>query len=140
MKKQFSKSWIASRQTRKQRKYRANAGFKIRHKMLSANLSEELKKRYGRRSFAIRMGDNVKIMRGEFKGKTGKISMINLKKMRVAIEGIQFTKKDGTKINSFFYPSNLQLQEFNMDDKKRTEALNRTGKTKQENKTAEVKK
>jgi len=136
MKKEFSVSWIASKQTRKQRKYRANAGFQIRHKMMSSNLSEELRKRYSRRSFPIRMGDKVKVMAGEFKGKVGKISLINISKMKVAIEGIQFTKKDGTKINSFFHPSNLQVQELNVEDKRRIEALSRTNKAK----SSEVKK
>ena len=126
---EVSKAWIASRQTRKQRKFRANADFQTRHRMLSSNLSEELRKKYSRRSFAIRVGDKVKIMAGEFKGKMGKISLINIKKLKVAIEGIQFTKKDGTKINSMFHASKLQVQELNLEDKKRLESLQKSTKT-----------
>ena len=77
MKRKFSISWKGSKQPRKQRKYRANATLHIRHKMISSNFSKELKKRYGKRNFPIRKGDNVKIMKGEFKGKTGKIDIIN---------------------------------------------------------------
>jgi len=139
MKKQFSKSWIASRQTRKQRKYRANAGFQVRHKMMSSNLAEELRKRYSRRSVPIRMGDKVRVMAGEFRGKVGKISLISIRKMKVAIEGIQFTKKDGTKVNSFFHPSNLQIQELNTDDKKRVGFLNRKNRAKSASETKEQK-
>jgi large subunit ribosomal protein L24 len=135
MKKEFSKYWIASRQTRKQRKYRANAGFQIKHRMLASNLSEELRKKYSRRSFAIRIGDKVKIMSGEFKGKVGKISLISIKKSKVAIEGVQFTKKDGTKINSMFHCSNLQVQELNLEDKKRLESLQRSIKKPEEKET-----
>ena len=124
MKKEFSKAWIGSRQTRKQRKYRANAGTNTKRKLMSANLSEELKKKYQRKSFTVRTGDKVKVMAGEFKGKEGKLSLVDMRKMKVAIEGIQLTKKDGTKINSMFDSSKLQIQELNLTDKKREESLN----------------
>ena len=128
MKKQFSIQWRASKQIRKQRKFRANASFKIRHEFLSSNLSEELRKKYFRRSFPIRKGDMVKIMRGEYKGKSGKISLIDLKKTKVAIEGIQLTRKDGTKVNIKFPASNLQIQELNMEDKKRMDSITKLNK------------
>src|SRR3989338_8610005 len=102
MKKNFSISWKESRQPRKQRKYLAKAPLHIRHKFLASNLSKELRKKYSRRSFPARKGDNVKIMSGKFRGKTGKISGINLKKSRVSIENVQVQKKDGTKIKVYF--------------------------------------
>ncbi len=119
MKKEFSTHWKASKQPRKQRKYRAEAPLHLRRKMLGANLSKELRKKYSRRSFSLRKGDTVKIMRGEFEGKTGKIAGVNLVKLKVTIEGIQNTKKDGTKVNVIFDPSNLQIQGLNLDDKER---------------------
>ena len=125
MKKQFSKHWKSSRQPRKQRKYRANAPLHIKHKLMSANLKKDLRKKYGRRSFPLRKGDSIKIMFGEFKNKTGKIALVYLKKLRVSIEGIQRTKKDGTKINVWFDPSNLQIQELDLDDKERIRAIER---------------
>jgi len=128
MKKQFSKHWKASKQARKQRKYRANAPLHVRRKFMSANLKKELRKKYSRRSFVLRKGDSVKILRGEFKKKTGKIGSVDLKKVRVAIEGIQRTKKEGTKVNVWFAPSNLQIQELYLEDKKRMDALQRNVK------------
>lgn len=119
MKKKFSTSWIGSRQTRKQRKYRINAPLHIKHKFMSAGLDKELRKKYSRRSFPVRKGDTVKIMVGKFKKKIGKISTVNLKRLRIAIEGIQRQKKDGTKINVWFNPSNVQITELNLDDKER---------------------
>lgn len=115
MKKTFSTRWKSSKQTRKQRKYQARAPLHIRHKFLSANLSKELRKKIGRRSLELRKGDNVKIMRGEFKKKTGKILGVDLKKTRISIEGIQRKKKDGTKVNVYFHPSNLQILEIKED-------------------------
>jgi len=125
MKQKFSKQWKASKQPRKQRKYRANAPLNIRHKLISANLSKELRKKYGKRNFPIRKEDRVKIMKGEFKKKTGKIELVKLKKLKVTIEGIYRTKKDGTKVSVYFDPSNLQIQELNVEDKKRRQALER---------------
>lgn len=123
MKKKFSTKWKASKQPRKQRKYRAKAPLHSRHKLLSTNLNKELRKKYNRRSFPLRKGDTVKVMRGKFKGKSGKITIINPTKMKVAIEGIQNQKKDGTKVNVYFDPSNLQISEMILEDKKRTEAI-----------------
>jgi len=119
MKQKFSTKWISSKQARKQRKYRANAPLHLRHKFISSNLSKELRKKYGKRNFPLRKGDKVKIMRGKFSGKDGKIGSVNLKKLRVSIEGIQRQKKDGTKINVYFHPSKLQILEFSLEDKER---------------------
>ena len=125
MKKQFSKKWKASKQPRKQRKYLAEAFIHLRRKFLSANLSKELRKKYSRRSFPLRKNDSVKIMRGSFKGKKGKIEKIDYKRIRVNIEGIQKSKKDGTKVKVWFAPSKLQILELNLDDKKRKASLER---------------
>ena len=125
MKKEFSKKWKASKLPRKQRKYLANAPLHIRHKMLSSNLSKDLRKKYGKRNFPLKKGDSIRIMRGEFKSKTGKIESVDMKKLRVTIEGIYRTKKDGTKVGVYFNPSNLQIKELNLEDKKRRKAIER---------------
>lgn len=125
MKKTFSKHWKASKQPRKQRKYLAKAPLHIKHEFLSAHLSKELRKKYQRRSFPLRKGDTIKIMRGSFKGKVGKIENVDSKRTRVSIEKIQKAKKDGTKVNIFFHPSKLQIQELNLDDKERINSLER---------------
>ena len=137
MKKDFSVKWIASRQKRKQRKYRFNAPLHIRHKFLSANLSKELRKKYSKRSLPLRKGDSVKIMRGKFQGKTGKITKVDLKRMKVSVENIQMQKKDGTKVNVWLDPSKLQITDLNLEDKKRIEKLK---KEKAEEKNASEKK
>ncbi len=133
MKKRFSRAWIKSKKARKQRKYRYNIPLYIKHKLLGANLSKELRKKYERRSFSLRKGDAVKVTRGEFKKKQGKISRIDYPKLKVYIEGIQRTKKDGTKVSVPFEPSNLQIIELFLEDKKRRKALER----KKEEKTRE---
>jgi len=119
MKQKFSTKWRASKQVRKQRKYIINAPLHIKRKVLSANLSKELRKKYGIRSIEVRKNDEVKVMRGESTGKQGKVMVIKLKKNKVAIEGVQRTKKDGTKVNIWFHASKLQIINLNSDDKYR---------------------
>ncbi len=125
MKREFSTAWLASSQVRKQRKYRYNAPLHTKHKFLSAHLSKDLKSKYGKRSVPVRKGDEVLVMRGSFKKKKGKVSEINLKRSRVAIEGLQRQKKDGTKVNVYFNPSKILIQTMNIDDKERIAALGR---------------
>ena len=121
----FSKHWIRSKQPRKQRKYLYNAPLHIQKKMMSVNLSKELRKKYGKRNIPIRKGDKVKVLRGQFKGKTGKINKVSLKKRKVYIEGIESVKKDGTKAFVPVTPSNLQIQELILEDKKRKKLIER---------------
>ena len=136
MKQKFSAKWKGSKQRRKQKKYRANAPLHLRRKMISANLKKDLRAKYGR-NLTVRKGDTVKIMKGKFKGKTGKINNVDLKNLKISVEGIQVQKKDGTKVNVHFSPSKVQIQELNLDDKKR---LKKSVKEKEEVKEKEVKK
>ncbi|MCX6710632.1 MAG: 50S ribosomal protein L24 [Candidatus Woesearchaeota archaeon] len=117
--KTFSPKWKGSRQPRKQRKYLHNAPLNIKRRMVSAHLSAELRKRYGKRNIAIRKGDKVKVMRGSLRGKTGTIESIDLRKMSVHVSGTDFTKRDGTKARVSMDASNLVVTELNLNDKKR---------------------
>ena len=146
MRKKFSTKWKSSKQPRKQRKYLANAPLHIKRKLVGVNLSKELRKKYKKRSIPLRKKDTIKIMRGKFKGKKGKVMKVELKTQKVEIEGIQIKKQDGSKVNIKLRPSNLQLIELNVEDKKRNKALNKEIKEKKqeekvsEEKTKEIKK
>ncbi len=111
MKKKFSTTWKGSKQPRKQRKYRANAPLHLRKKFVSINLSKELRKKEGKRNLPAKKGDKVKIFSGKFKGKTGKILEVNLKRAKIIVENIQVKKQDGSKANVKLEPSNLQIIE-----------------------------
>jgi len=93
MKSKFSISWLSSKQVRKQRKYRYNAPLHLKHKFLSANLSKDLRKKYGKRSLPLRTGDEVLVMRGKFAKKTVKVSSVDPKRARVILEGLIELKK-----------------------------------------------
>jgi large subunit ribosomal protein L24 len=119
MKQDWSKSWVKSKKPRKQRKYVYNAPLHISQKFLGAHLATELKKKYSKRAMPVRKGDKVKIVRGQFKGKSGKIVEVDLKKTKVFVEGIEISKKEGSKVRVSVNPSNLVITELNLDDKKR---------------------
>lgn len=143
MRKEFSKKWKASKQPRKQRKYLAKAPLHIKKKKLSTNLSKELRKKIGKRNILIKKDDKVKIMKGSFAGKEGKILKVFTKRGKVTIEGIQVKKQDGSKALIKFWPSNLQIIE--MTDRgakveKETEKKQTTKKAESTKKTGENKK
>lgn len=126
MKKQFSKHWKGSKQARKQRKYVANAPLHVKRKMLSCHLTKELRTKYARRSFPVKKGDTVKILNGEYKGKSGKIVSADANNGingKIAIEGIQKNKKDGSKVNVSFRASNLMITELDLSDNKRVQSI-----------------
>lgn len=125
MKSQFSTSWVSSVQPRKQRKYTHNAPLHIKHKFLSAHLSKDLRKKYGKRALPLRKGDEVLVMRGAFKKKKAKVTSVNLKNGIVSLDGIQRTKKDGSKVNLKFNPSVLQIISLDLSDKQRTASVER---------------
>lgn len=129
MKKKFSPKWKASKQPRKQRKYRANAPLHAKRKMLGAHLSKELRKKYQTRTAVLRKDDVVRVMRGAFKKRQGKILSVNMKKEIVYIEGLQKTRKDGTKVNVPFRASNMLIITLISEDKKRAAMLRRKAKS-----------
>lgn len=97
----------------------------MKQKFMHSHLSKELRKKYDKRNIGLRKGDKVKIMRGKFKKREGKIENINLKRNRVFVSGIDFAKKDGTKKLLPLQPSNLMITELNLDDKFRQKILER---------------
>lgn len=120
MNREFSSSWISSGKAGKQRKYRANAPLHIKRRFLSAHLSKELKSKLKTRSMELRKGDTAKVMRGQFRGKTGKVERIMVKEEKAQIAGIERKKEDGSKSFYMIHASNLMITELNMDDKRRT--------------------
>jgi len=138
MKKKFSTAWKASKQPRKQRKYVANAPLHIKRKFVSINLSKELRKKHGKRNIHVRKGDIVKIKRGKYRKKQGKVLEVKSKTSKIIVEGIQVKKLDGSKVNVKLQPSNLQIIELNLEDKKRLKSISKEKKVKpEENKSKE---
>ena len=119
----FSPYWKSSKKPKKQRKYRYNAPMHLRGTLLHAHLSKELRTKYKTRSLRVRKGDTVVIMRGQFRKKSGVVTEVTMKKLRVFIEGLDVMKKDGSKARYPIQASKLMIKELNLEDKKRMKSL-----------------
>ncbi len=115
----WSRSWKSSRDTGKQRKYRYNAPLHVKSKFLRVTLSENLRKEYKRRNIRVRKGDVVKVLRGDFKGKTGSVAKVDTKKIKVYSDKIVKRKTNGEEYMVPLEPSNLMIIELDVSDSKR---------------------
>jgi large subunit ribosomal protein L24 len=123
---------MLSRKPRKQRKVLNQPKLHIVRKNMSAHLSKELRKKYKKRSFTVHSGDVVKVMRGKFEDKTGKVDRVNLKACEVFVDGIMIEKANGQKTKVPLHPSNLMITELNLSDKFRKQKLEGKGGVKHE--------
>ena len=121
MKKTFSTHWKASKQPRKQRKYLYNAPLHVRAKHLKSHLSKELRARHQTRSLRVRTGDEIRVMRGQYAGKSGKVDRVDTVRTRIYVSGVDQTKRDGTKKPYPLQPSNIMITKL-ADDKRRLPA------------------
>lgn len=106
-------------QPRKQRKALYAAPLHIRRKLMSANLSKDLRADIGKRSLPIRVGDKVQVVRGDFKGHEGKVESIDAKRYKVTVEGVTLSKPDGNAVLLPIHPSNLMIIEADLKDERR---------------------
>lgn len=92
-------------------------------KLMSAPLSTELRSNQGRRSYPVRKGDTVKILRGDFAGIEGKITKIDTKRRRLFVEGVSREKVAGTSTNVSVHTSKVMITKLNLDDKWRADSI-----------------
>jgi large subunit ribosomal protein L24 len=107
----------------KQRKMIYEAPAHQVRKRLTAPLSDELRKSQERRSYPVRKGDTVKILRGDFAGIEGKINDIDARRQRLFVEGVQREKTSGTSANVSVNSSKVMITKLNLDDKWRAESV-----------------
>lgn len=100
-----------------------NASLFTRSKQMCSHLSKELQQKYNKRSIRVTEGDTVRVMRGEFKGVTGKITKVSTEKNGAAVEGIKKEKLKGGNLDVFIHTSNLLVTDINTNDKWRQNRL-----------------
>lgn len=103
----------------KQRKSRYQAPLHIRHKLMGAMLSDELREKHETKSLPLHAGDTVKVLRGDNKGKEGKVAKVDLKKMIITVDGVTVTKADGTEVPRPIQPSNVMITKLELKDERR---------------------
>ena len=88
-------------------------------------LSKEMKEKYHRRSARVRVGDTVKIVRGEFKNIEGKVTKVLQSEGQLTVEGVTREKQKGGNAPVAIFASNVIITAMNLDDamrKKKMEA------------------
>jgi len=109
-------------------------------KQIGAALSKDLRKKYPRRSARIMIDDTVKVIRGEYKGLTGKVAKISTESNSIAIEGNKKEKLKGEKIDVYIHSTNMVITSLNTDDKWRLKILEKKPKLKIKSMKEEAKK
>jgi len=96
---------------------------------MSSALSKEMKDKYKVGSMPIRKGDRVKIVRGGYKEKEGRVETVYRRRWVIHVEGVSVSKPSGDSKPIGIHPSNVVITELKMD-KDRTAMIRRrpTGK------------
>ena len=123
---------------RNQQTYRAT--HQAINKQISAPISKDLRKKYSRRSVRIMADDTVKVIRGEYKGISGKVTKVSTQNNSIAIEGNKKEKLKGEKIDVYIHSTNVIITGLNTDDKWRLKILEKKPKSKIKSMKAEAKK
>mgnify|MGYP003343497172 CR=1 FL=1 len=99
------------------------AAVTTRSKLMCSHLSKDLQQKYHKRSVRVTEGDTVKVLRGEFKGVSGKIMRVSTLKNGIAVEGVKKEKLKGGNLDVFIHTSNVVVTDLNTEDKWRTAKL-----------------
>ena len=121
---------MTSKKPSKQRKALYQAPLHKRQKLVAAHLSKELRKQWKRRSLSVRKGDEVKVMVGKFRGTVGKITKVDLKKLKVYIDTVKRKKVSGEEVHIPIHPSNVLILNPIIEDKYRKAIIERSMKVK----------
>ena len=94
---------------RKCRKAHFSAPSHIRHRIVSATLSKDLRKKHGIRSVPIRKDDEVVVVRGTNKGHKGKVIQVQRRKFAVHIDKLTKNKANGAPYQIPIHPSKVSV-------------------------------
>ncbi|MEM0026852.1 MAG: 50S ribosomal protein L24 [Ignisphaera sp.] len=119
-------------QPRKQRKRLFNLPLHLRWRLLTASLSEDLRRELGIKRLYVRNGDVVRIIRGDWKGHEGKVVNVDLKRSRIYVEGVTIKKADGTDVYYPIHPSKVVIVKLGEVDEIRRKIIERRQKSREE--------
>ena len=102
---------IKSTQPRKQRKALYNYRNDQRSKLLTTRVADFLREAYGIKKLPLRVGDDVRVLVGEFKDFEGEVITV-MKNQRVQVKECVFDKNDGTQFHPSIHVSKLVITKF----------------------------
>jgi large subunit ribosomal protein L24 len=92
-------------------------------KMLGAKLSDELREQYKTKTLRVVKGDSVMVVRGEYKGRGGKVEEVDTDRGTLHIEGMQREKIRGGQVKVPIHASNVKITVLKLEDKRRSSGL-----------------
>ena len=102
---------------------------------MSCRLSKELKEKHGVRSLPIRKNDEIKILKGKGKNKSGKVVQVYRKKWCVHVDKIQRDKQNGQSVFLPIKPSYCVIEKLHLNKDRKSLIERRTkDKSKSKNK------
>ncbi|KAI0831250.1 translation protein SH3-like domain-containing protein [Trametes gibbosa] len=105
---------------RKSRKAHFSAPSSVRRKIMSSSLSKELRAKYNQtRSIPIRKDDEVRIVRGKYKGREGKVTQVYRKKWVIHVDRVQRDKSNGASVPIGIHPSKVVVTTIKLDNDRR---------------------
>lgn len=107
---------VKSKQPRKQRKAIYNYKNHQRSKLFSTRVADFLRDEYGIRRLPVRVGDQVRVCKGEFKDFEGEVLEVT-KDLRCKIKEAQFEKVDGVQYHPAIHISSLVITKFTKEKK-----------------------
>jgi len=96
---------------RTQRKVRFTPPLHLRKHFAHVHLSKDLRAKTKKRAVQVKKGDKVKVLRGKFKGKEGKVARVDLSLSKIYVEGITQKKMNGKEVFFPLEPSNVMITE-----------------------------
>ena len=84
---------------------------------MSAALSKELREKHSARSMPIRKDDEVKVVRGTYKGREGKVIQVYRKKyvIHIIYEHVQRERANGAQVFVGIHPSKFVITKLKVD-------------------------
>jgi large subunit ribosomal protein L26e len=115
---------------RKARRSHFQAPSHVRRILMSAPLSKELRAKYNVRAMPVRKDDEVRVKRGTYKGKEGKVTQVYRLKWVIHVDKVQREKANGSSVAVGIHPSNVELTKLKLSGFRKNilERKDRSGK------------
>jgi large subunit ribosomal protein L26e len=86
---------------------------------MSSSLSKELRGKHSVRSLPVRKDDEVRIVRGKYKGREGKVTQVYRKKWVIHVDRVARDKSNGASVPIGIHPSNVVITTIKLDKDRR---------------------
>jgi large subunit ribosomal protein L26e len=127
----MSKATSKTISRRKLRRAHFQAPSHVRRVIMSSRLSKELRAKHSVKSIPVRKDDEVRVLRGKFKGKEGKVTQVYRLKWVIQVDKVSVEKGNGSSVPVGIHPSNVEITKLKINNGRKAilERKSREGKT-----------